>query len=216
LFDFRTAGKETGLEKILAKWGIEVAPSWIKDPGNSSDEKKAVDVIVGAFGNHPVVNPLVGADLRLELYEPRSIAKIKIREQAADAPRTEEIAFTGTDAFAQGDEAHKKRFPLMAAAEKGDLKGIMTGSTRIVVAGDSFFLANQMFDLAANRDFVGYTVNWLLDRAQLLEGVGARPISHYRLIITRAQLTNAEWILLGGMPGTALLVGGLVWLRRRK
>ena len=32
-----------------------------------------------------------------------------------------------------------------------------------------------MIDAAANRDFAGYAVNWLLDRTVLLEGIGPRP-----------------------------------------
>jgi len=35
----------------------------------------------------------------------------------------------------------------------------------------------EAIDLAANRDFAGYAVNWLLDRPQLLEG-RALPIGH--------------------------------------
>jgi len=68
----------------------------------------------------------------------------------------------------------------------------------------------------ANRDFVGYAVNWLLDRTQLLEELGPRPITEYRLVMTKSQLQTAQWILLAGMPGAVLLFGGLVWLRRRK
>jgi hypothetical protein len=73
-----------------------------------------------------------------------------------------------------------------------------------------------MIQNGANKDFAAFALNWLLDRTQLLEGVGAREVTRHQLLITRAQLTKAEWVLLGGMPGTALLLGGLVWLRRRK
>jgi LPXTG-motif cell wall-anchored protein len=34
--------------------------------------------------------------------------------------------------------------------------------------------------------------------------------------MTRAQLHQAQWVLLAGLPGSVLLLGGLVWLRRRK
>ena len=86
----------------------------------------------------------------------------------------------------------------------------------MIVTGDSFFLDNQMMQAAANRDFAGYAANWLLDRPTLLEGIGPRPVTEYRLTMTRAQQNKVRWLLLGALPGGILLFGGLVWLVRRK
>jgi hypothetical protein len=83
------------------------------------------------------------------------------------------------------------------------------------VVGDSIFLANHQIESAANRDFVALAVNWLLDRPQLVEGIGPQAVTEYRLVMTNSQLQGAQWILLAGMPGAVLLVGGIVWLRRR-
>ena len=105
---------------------------------------------------------------------------------------------------------------MMVAVEKGDAKGIITGSTRMIVAGDSYFLGNQMIQSAANRDFASFALNWLLDQKELLQGIGPRPVARHQFLITPTQLTKAEWVLLGGMPGSAVLLGALVWLRRRK
>jgi LPXTG-motif cell wall-anchored protein len=106
----------------------------------------------------------------------------------------------------------------MVAVEKGAIKGVITerGSTRIIVVGDSYFLGNAQIDSAANRDFVGNAVNWLLERTQLLAGLGPRPISQYKIVMTRTQFHQAQWVLLAGLPGSVLFLGGLVWLRRRK
>ena len=54
---------------------------------------------------------------------------------------------------------------------------------------------------AGNREFAGYAINWLLNRAELLEGIGRRPVKEYRIIMTNSQLQSAEWILLAGLPG---------------
>jgi ABC-type uncharacterized transport system involved in gliding motility auxiliary subunit len=149
---------------------------------------------------------------------PRSVGQLKVRSQAADAPHVDELAFTGLNATAAGDLVHKPPFPLMVAVEKGAIKDVITerGSTRIVVVGDSIFLANHYIDALANRDFAGNAVNWLLERTQLLEGLGARPIEEHRIVMTKAQLHQAQWVLLAILPGSVLVLGGLVWLRRRK
>ena len=48
-----------------------------------------------------------------------------------------------------------------------------------------------------------------------MQGLGPRPIKEFRLTMTKSQLHTVQWILLAAMPGTVLLLGGLVWLRRR-
>jgi hypothetical protein len=106
----------------------------------------------------------------------------------------------------------------MAAIEKGSIKGVITerGSTRMVVVGESVFLTNTGIRSAANRDFAGYALNWLLERTQLLEGLGPRSIVEYRIVMSQSQLQRVQWILLAAIPGGALLLGSLVWLRRRR
>jgi hypothetical protein len=111
-----------------------------------------------------------------------------------------------------------RRYPLIAAIEQKPVAGVShpRGNTRIVVAGDSLFLDNQVIEAAANRDFVNYAVNWLVDRSELLGGIGPRPVTEFRLNLTRSQQQQISWLLLGVLPGAVLCLGGLVWLVRRK
>ena len=205
--------EDTGLERVLSKWGVEVGHNVIRDPANTSSGQ---DVIIGTFSNHALVNSLLG--LGLDLVMPRTVGQLKVRSQAADAPHVEELAFTGPNAKAVGDLVQKPPFPVIVAVEKGAIKDVITerGSTRIVVVGDSLFLANHYIDALANRDFAANAINWLLERTQLLEGLGPRPIDEHRIVLTKAQLHQAQWVLLAGLPGSVLVLGGLVWLRRRK
>lgn len=216
LFNAQSLKKETGLEAILAKWGVAVGSVIIKDPDHSPNQKGS-DLVVSAFSKHPLVNPLLGSGLYL--IRPRPVGKLSSRSPAADAPHIEPVAFSGEKASIEDDPSPTPhQFSFIVAVEKGAVKGVVTerGATRMVVAGDSFFLDDGNIDLLANRDFVGYAVNWLLDRTQLLEELGPRPITEYRLVMTKSQLQTAQWILLAGMPGAVLLFGGLVWLCRRR
>jgi len=211
--DRDTGRDKTGLDKLLAHWGVEVGHGLVQDPDN---EVRGRDMIVREFDpKNPLVNPLLASGLYL--ISPRSVGQRKLPAQAADAPHVEELAFTGPRGQAS-DQPKPQSFPLMVAVEKGAIKNVITerGSTRIVVVGDSMFLENNHIESADNRAFVGYAVNWLLDRTQLLEALPSRPVKEYKLLMTRSQLRSAELILQAGMPGVALLMGGLVWLRRRK
>ncbi len=208
-----SAHTDTGLEGVLSKWGVEVGRDVIEDPANTSSGQ---DVIIGNFSKHALVNSLLGSGL--DMVMPRSVSQLKVRSQAADAPRVDELAATGPNAKVVRGPVRKPPIPVMVAVEKGAIKDVITerGSTRIVVVGDSIFLANHYIDALANRDFAANAVNWLLERTQLLEGLGPRPIEEHRIVLTKAQLHQAQWVLLAGLPGSVLVLGGLVWLRRRK
>ena len=217
LFDFFSIRKETGLERLLAKWGVDVGHNVVMDPDNAIPQKRT-DIFVSNFGNgkHPVVNCLLGSGLHLS--SPRTVGQLKLRAEAADAPHVEEIAFSGPRAAVVGELAQKAPLPLVVAVEKGALKDVITerGATRIVVVGDSFFLGNLQIESAANRDFAAAAVNWLLERTQLLGGVGPRPMAEYKIVMSTTQMHQAQWMLLGALPGGVLVLGGLVWLKRRR
>jgi hypothetical protein len=212
LFDADSLHKVTGLEKILAKWGVTVGTFVVRDPAHSV---KGADIAVGSFSKHVMVNPLVGSGL--DLIQPRPIRGAKERARAADAPRVEEVAFTSDDAFADADPSRKHtRFPLIVTVEKGAIEGVTGGTTRIVVVGDSYFLSDEMIDVGANADFVDGAINWLLDRPELLKGIGPRHVDTYLLEMTSSQMQVAQLVLLAAMPGSVLALGVLVWLSRRK
>ncbi len=214
LFNAQSASQETGLEEILAKWGVKVWPDVVVDPDHMANGR---DIVISAFAEHPVVSPIIGSGLYMTV--PRPVSMISTADQGADAPKVAAIAFTGEKAYLYGDAARQlRRFPVMVAVEQGAVKGVVTerGTTRMIIAGDSFFLNNNEIKLLSNRDFVSSAINWLLDRTTLLHGLGPRPITEFRVLMTKSQLQATQWILLGAMPGAALLLGGLVWLRRRR
>lgn len=213
LFNCTTVDKQLGLEAVLAKWGVKVGTQTVRDEQHSV---RGQDIVVGSFGRHPVVNPLLLSSIHLIL--PRTVGQIDSAATAADAPKVVELAFTSPEArLNELPDAPPTNYPVAVAVEKGAVPGTSTeqGTTRIVVIGDSLFLGNKMIDSAANRDFAGYAMNWLLDRTQLMEGLGPRPVVEYKLVMTQSQLRSAQWLLLGALPGAVLLLGTLVWLSRR-
>jgi hypothetical protein len=212
--NFTTKTRDTGLEPLLGKWGVHVSLGVVRDPENTT-QRDLSDMKVKKFGQHPLINPLLEKQLHLIL--PRAVGKYP----ASTAPGTtkvDELAFSGPQSYPDGAPNPQRAFPLMVAVEKAALKGVITerGTTRMVVAGDSMFLGNYYIESAANRQFAGCVANWLLDRTQLLADIPPRPFAEYRNLMTQAQMKNTELVLLGGAPGGVLLLGTLVWLRRRR
>ena len=214
LFNYLSVRHPTGLEPILARWGVNVIPDVVVEPNNTTSGQ---DVITYDFSAHPAVNPLV--QLALQLVLPRPISRVDWKNPPANPPKVDELAFSSPQSKLMGDPtAAPRRYPLMAAVEQKTAPGVanVRGTTRLIVTGDSFFLGNRQIESGANRDFVGYAANWLLDRTVLLEGIGPRPVTEFRLTMTQAQQKNVRWLLLGALPGGVLLFGWLVWLVRRK
>lgn len=208
------ANSATGLERILNGWGVAVGRDRIIDPQNTTPQSKGNDVIALDFSTHPIVNPLIGS--QLQLWLPRPVEPLAIPNPPADAPRVTWLA-TSSEAAKSGTNG-PRRFSLAVAVEKGNVRGVVTerGTTRIVAAGDSIFLANNAIAWQPNRDFLEYSINWLLEQTQLMQGIGPRPVTEFRLNITEAQQRSVRWLMLAALPGGVLLLGGLVWLRRRK
>ncbi len=221
LFNSASLDSKRGLETILEKkWRVKVSDEAVSDSSTSIDSIKAApgkDISVAAFSKHPSVKALMGS--MLNLYRPRSVDAFATRENTADVPRVERLFATTDKATLEGrPEIKPIMYPLAVAVEKNAVRGVLTGrgNTRMIIVGDSFFLANEPMKKFANREFAGYALNWLLDRPQFTEGIGPKPFTEFRLNLTVSQMSNLTWLLNGALPGAILLFGGLVWLRRRK
>lgn len=223
-------GGRSGLETILAKWNVAVGDKAILDPKNSPTGN---DLLAAQMNSeHPITRALLSdsTDHRVLLVLPRAVGQARTSTRDPDAPKVTVLAATSeggieVSEFRNGVPYRNPYldkqgvFPLMVAVEQGIVRGVSAerGSTRMVVVGDSLFLDNELIARPpANHYFAALAVNWLLDRPQiLLEGLVPQPVKKYRLVMTEQQLRTAQWILLGGLPGGVLLLGALVWWRRR-
>jgi hypothetical protein len=218
LFDVHSFKHPIGLEAMFAKWNVRVTRSIIFDPARPVGDDTGNAFSVTNFTPHDVTKSFMGAPM--EFILPRAIERIKAPSQtAADEPQVTELAFSSVESRRRDDtNAEPRAYSLMVAVEKAAAKGVVTerGTTRMLIAGDSMFLANQIIPAGVNEDFADAAVNWLLERTTLLAGLGPRPITQYRLMMTQREINIVKGLLLGAIPGAILLFGGLVWLRRRK
>ncbi len=226
---FSTAGTAapSRLEQLLSEWGVVVGDDVVIDDQHATSDTKQ-DFVSANFGTHAIVKPLLHG---FQLYSilPRSVAKDLRNTSGADAPQVEQLLYSsasgrvitdirrnGEMRSSPGDFIGNKS--VMVAVEKGGIRNVTAdrGTTRIVVAGESLFLANDWIDRAANRQFATHAVNWLLARNDLIVAVPPRPLAEYKLTLTDAQKSGASWMMMGVVPGFILFLGTLVWLRRRR
>jgi hypothetical protein len=208
---------ESGLEQVLAQWGVNVSTNRVVDTSKDFNVD-GYTFYTADWVPHPIVNPLASEQLSVLMVVPRPVYKITQQEKVPGAPEVSYLALTSTNGV--DEQKQMGRYPLLAAVEQGVINGVdspRAGGTRIVVAGDSDFLDDQVIDrVAGNHYFAVLALNWLLERPQiLLAGLGPQPIKEYRLYMTRSQTRAVQWLFLAAMPGAVLALGTLVWLRRR-
>jgi hypothetical protein len=210
--------RKTGLENLLADWNITVGDDVVIDEAQTQSAAAEV-LFTSQFGNHPVVKPLHRG--RLSLVTPRSV-RPRGNVAQSDGIKVDGLVFTSaegrslTSVGGALQPISEGAMSLAVAVEKGTISGVGPdrGSTRLIVVGESIFLANTLIGWEANRDFGSLAVNWLVDRSQLLQ-VGPRPFNEYRITLTPSQMRAIRWLLLVVFPGSVMLMGLVVWFRRR-
>lgn len=220
----------SGLERIVAQWGVGVAADVVSDPHYELTD--AGDLLTAQLEDqHPITKALAeGEDLKIRLFSPRMIGGSSANFSGPNAPQLKFLAATSKNATESSDirdgvvyknpsRSVPAPFALIVAVEQGGVKDVSSerGAMRMVVVGDSLCMDNQLIDTFGNHYFATLAANWLLDRPQVLfEGLVPVPLKEYRLVMTKRQVSTVRWLLLAAMPGGILLFGALVWWRRRR
>ncbi len=132
-----------------------------------------------------------------------------------DYKNIEEEIQNGTGVYY--DEGRDKAAPLYAAAsvQKGAVgdKRVQTNAARMIVISNSIFVENKSLTDASVGFFLN-SVNWLLEREALV-GIPPKLIKTSSLNLTDPQISTIFWMSVLAVPGFCLLLGILVWWRRR-
>ncbi len=219
-----------GLDRLLAEWNVILANWHVIDRNpavwSSGGDFLATPAVGKDSGSlHPIMSALFWEHLNIHMLAPHPIFRPPDKPRDPGAPTLTAVAATGPMGIqlpgeqpvvtgTNGSPLAPAQYVLIAAIEHNVINGL--GGTRIVVAGDSDFLDDQLIDSAANHTFASQTLDWLLQRpGALVAGVGPRPIKEYQLFMPQSQRRQLGWLFLAAMPGSVLFLGSLVWLRRR-
>ena len=86
--------------------------------------------------------------------------------------------------------------------------------TRVVVVGDSDFLANQTIGFEGNRDIGLNIANWLAQQENLI-AIRPKEPSDRRITMTPDHGQAIFWLTLFVVPGLLFLTAFRVWWKRR-
>ncbi|MBN1673749.1 MAG: GldG family protein [Kiritimatiellae bacterium] len=221
-------GFRSGLETLLADWGVRVTHERVVEPARIPALSPAHrGVAVTQYGRHPVTDGL--GDMVVKFYVPcvvEPVAAAPAAADQADKPSVAVLAQSSPDAWAEADLLQeparfdagydrKGPLPIALAVEKGPIPGIAVEirPTRIVVIGDSEMISNNALS-GANVDFFMNALNWLVERETLI-AVTPKSWEEYRLEMNRNALYALFGLLVLAFPAAAATVSLLLWLRRR-
>ncbi len=230
----------TGLEGLLAEYGVSLGEDLVVDPANPLPFYGAETFFVSDYGSHPITRTLDETELPVILPLARSVSSTGDDERFASV----ELLRTSTEGWGETDLVN------LGAVEEGegDLAGPVSlgvaievtandpadlepevpealaaepaaetegTPTRIVVFGDSDFATNGQLPNVGNAELLANAMNWLVVRENLL-GISPKEPEQVRLSLTQSQLRWLNWLILGILPAASIGLGVAVYSRRRR
>jgi len=86
---------------------------------------------------------------------------------------------------------------------------------RLVVYGDVDFASNEYIENPGNADLFRNSVNWLAKKETQL-GISAKPPDLRKATINPLQMKVIFWVSIAGIPVVPIVIGSLVWWKRRR
>lgn len=86
---------------------------------------------------------------------------------------------------------------------------------RLVVFGDVDFATNEFGDNPGNHDLVRNSINWLAKKETQL-GISAKDADFRKAVIHPKQMKVIFWGSIAGIPVIPIIIGGIVWWKRRR
>lgn len=217
-----------GMSEELERYGVDVGEDIVidTDPANMMmgvDDPSMVVLSGKSFMPHPVTSSLGAA---VVLPGARSVSPldgvtgIEVKTILESGP----VAWGETDVdseeIAPSEEERVGEVPVMVIAEvtdpsvlEVDEAVVQAAGGRLVVIGDSDFVANSHMNWGNNRDLFLNTIAWLVAEE---DQIGERPSDGDMLEITAAGEAMMCVISIVLVPGAAVLLGGLTFFRRRR
>lgn len=86
---------------------------------------------------------------------------------------------------------------------------------RLVIIGDVNFATNEYIENPGNTDLFRNSINWLAKKEKQL-GISAKPPDFRKATISPVQMKVIFWVSIAGIPVVPVVVGSIVWWKRRR
>ena len=212
--------QETGLDPLLAHWGLGLGPGVLVDLQDRLAAGDLTSLLVRTFTEHDITQ-----DLTSPILFPLS-RHITFDEQAGKNWDYVPLARTSANSWAetnmQGrvvslDEQEDIKGPLPMAVALAPKNEPEEGKPRpaLVVIGNSAFATNAFFNFPGNSDFFLHTTGWLADDRDLIAIAPKEPALH-PFTPNPIQDRTLLYVQVVFLPLFTFLTGIMVWRKRRR
>ncbi len=215
-------GVESGLEELLAEWGIATPNEVVVDPASGEGFDSEPDGLCPLAYNYETHAVTKGLDRnRMTFF--CSVRSFVLRKSAPN-DELHPLVFSSPGSWRSADpavleqgagevppEGTAQSYQPIAISGRYLRDGV---ETRIVAVGDSDFASNRYLRAVYNLDFVLNSVHWALGREpQIALRPKLRDTLQFPLPVQNSlQMLYGVGLLL---PELLLIVGGILWLRGR-
>ncbi|MFA5256515.1 MAG: GldG family protein [Opitutales bacterium] len=212
------AGRQTGLENFLMRWGIETGDMIVHERAADCVDSAGA-LLVRSFADNPVTAILRRNNAPIVSGQARPV----LAGQLASEPGIRLSILMASSASSWADRGWRtetepvfnagKDMPgpisLAVLAQTGTTSsaGISLPGSRLLVAGTSDIISNNHISAFGNQAFFFSLVNWMLDREQVI-AIEPRPIERYQLPLSREDLRRLAIILC--LPAALAALLGIV------
>ncbi len=228
----------TGLDDLLKKYGMQYENDLVMFRALTTTGAQLTFPIARiydvGFSSQPITAKFAQANVQLLIQNARSITILPGADK--DNPKTQFLLQTDADSWGYINksptnpvDAQQLTYnkvtdipgPVTIAAQYDG--GSMTDpttkatvtATRVVAVGSSKFIENDNYDGATAANFFTNCIDWLVKKNAVLEISPKKP-QEYGVSMNPISFRTLVWCALFFIPGTALLLGILTWLSRRK
>ena len=226
---------DAGLKDFIQHYGIRITDDIVVDTLSRVMGGDYLLPMVASYGTHDITK-----DFRLTslFYTARTV---ELGDEPKRGLTAAALAYTSPDSWSETDiqsldagavpdNEGDRKGPLSLATiveleppikkvaqekrEESSQENKITGKGKLAVFGDVDFASNRFFDIAGNGEFMLNTINYLVGREELITiRKKHKPIEP--LMLTRTQGRMLFWLPVVVMPLIVLLLGIVVWYRRR-
>jgi len=212
---------DAGLGSLLNDWGITLRDDWVLDPVSSQVTDPGTNIAF-KYGNSPIVSKLENKATAFP-----NARSIELTTTAPANITLTPLVYTSDQSWGVtdlGSAAQSLRTGLLPNPGAKDAKGSLilaasaansqTGA-RLAVFGSSIFVANaESRQFGTNFDLFLNGVNWLAEQESQIT-IRPKPFEARPLTPTVGLMAQVALVSICLMPLAVLVVGAIVWWRRR-
>ncbi len=216
--------KKTGLESVLHKWGIRLIDDVIIEPEQKSSARDYFSLYVNQYFNHAITENI----FRTATLFP-SARSVKLHQVSGRRLETNYLLRTSPKSWGErniqsqgvsydlGEDTKGSLYVGAAVAEASSqyAADVLEKTARLVVFGDSDFATNAYIIKLGNEDLILNSISWLAKRENMI-AIRAKSPDRRKLVLSAGQKKTIFWMSVIAIPSVGLMLGAVVWWRRRR